>query len=263
MLECGFTFAGRHVSEFDAAFMVTKLPMAAAPDINKTSIAGRNGSLRYPGKTYGEKTLEGTLYLQDADDELISDTELLERISVISAWLQTDGREQLALDAQPERFYLAEVESEVTASTDKWENGACAVKFTLQPFAYHCQTSATKATLLAGVPQEIPLSVPGTVPAPIMATIEATEALDWVDLSCNGKLLRLENLGMEPGSVLKIMAGLDIDEIITIEADGRPSMDRRTENSAEQLFARPGVNTITAQASGGCSLTLEARGRWK
>ena len=67
-----FSFDGIHISDFGAVFLPSKWPGAAKITANEAAVPGRHGTIRYPGETYGEKALEGKLYLIDPDDELMT-----------------------------------------------------------------------------------------------------------------------------------------------------------------------------------------------
>ena len=84
-MDNGFTFAGRHNSELGTAFLVTKWPGSAPMTINDVTISGRDGTIRYPGQTFGTKPFEGNLYILDPDNELMSNTRMMERVREIVA----------------------------------------------------------------------------------------------------------------------------------------------------------------------------------
>jgi predicted phage tail component-like protein len=258
----GFTFAGRHVSQFDAAFLATKWPMAAAATLNKATVPGRHGSLRYPGGTLGEKSLEGILHWTDPDNALITYEEMMDRAYHISAWLQTGKREPLILDAAPDKYYLADVETELPLSTSQWANGACNLKFVLQPFAYALRKVTAQVALAANTAQNIAMHLTGTADAPIGAIVTASAALNWVELAIGGQVLRLENLGMAAGQMLEIKAEPETGELMTVEMGGIPALGKVTAASATPLYASPGQVTVAAKASADCTLALFLRARW-
>lgn len=259
-----FTFNGVHCDAHSVAFVVTSWPVAATPSINKFSIPGRHGTLRYRGTWLGEQRLEGIMYLLSTTDEVISYADMLSRKTGISAWLRPGGRKQLILDAAPDRFYMAEIEDELTISTDEWGNGCIPITFTLQPFAYAITSdSTTTATLAANTGTSMTLSLRGNSAAPIAMELTANATLTWAQLTLNGSTFRLEGMLLSAGQKVLISFDLDTGEVMSITCAGAAGMRYLAASSPACLEARPGANTITAKADAACSLTLSARGRWQ
>lgn len=262
-MDNGFTFDGRHTGEFGVAFIASKWPGSAAVTVNEASVSGRDGTIRYPGETFGEKTLEGTLYILDPDDETMSYTRMMERADEIVPWLQPGGRRRLTLDAMPERFYMAEIKHAIEFTTDEWENGAASLKFTLQPFSYANYADTAACTLAANTEQQITLALRGNRPAPLMATFAASEQISWVQLTIGPKVLRFEGLSLTSGGKLTIDASLDNSEIMTAKIGSTAAMSHITAASSCPFMVQPGANTIRVKASGACSLQVSVRGRWR
>ncbi len=262
-MDGGFRFDGRHVSELGAVFLASKWPSSSAVTVNDASVPGRDGTIRYPGETYGEKALEGKLYLLDPNDELMSYTQMMRRADDVAEWLQPGGRKRLALDATPDRFYMAEIKHALEFTTDEWENGAASLKFTLQPFSYAEYTDGLYYTLAANAEQMQTLSLRGNRPAPLMATITAAAAISWVQLTIGAKVLRLAGMSLASGDVLTIDASLDLSEMMTVKIGKTPARSYITAASSCPFEAQPGGNTVKAKASGACTVSVSARGRWK
>ena len=262
-MDGGISFNGRHISELGAVFLISKWPSSAAVTINDASVPGRDGTIRYAGQTFAEKTLDGKLYLLDPDDALMSYTQMMQRADDVTEWLQPGGRKRLVLDATPDRFYMAEVEHALEFTTDEWENGAASVKFTLQPFSYSEITDAISYTLAANVEQAKTLTLRGNRPAPVMVTITAAAAISWVQLTVGAKVLRLEGMSLASGDVLTIDASLDLSELMTVKIGSTPARGYITAASSCPFEAQPGSNTVKAKASGACAVSVCARGRWK
>ncbi|MEG2253313.1 MAG: hypothetical protein RSC98_09740, partial [Clostridia bacterium] len=195
-MDNGFTFDGRHTDDLGVAFIASKWPGSAAVTANKASVPGRDGSIRYPGETFREKAFEGTLYILDPDDETMSYTRMMERVDEIIPWLQPGGRKRLALDATPERFFMAEIEHAIDFTTDEWENGAASLTFMLQPFSYAEQADTVSYMLAANIEQSKTLTLRGNRPAPIIATFTASAAVSWVQLVIGTKELRFDGLSL-------------------------------------------------------------------
>jgi len=262
-MDNGFTFAGRHNSELGTAFLVTKWPGSAPMTINDVTISGRDGTIRYPGQTFGTKPFEGNLYILDPDNELMSNTRMMERVREIVAWLQPGGQQQLVLDAEPDVFYMAEIVQSIDFVTTEWENGSTQLKFVLQPFAYALHDTSVQYTLAANVEQTKTLTLPGNRPAPMKARVTAQAAITWVQIAIGSKLIRLHNMALISGDVILIDADVTTSEVLTVAINGTPSRGYVTDTSAYPLWAQPGVNAVIASADGACTLAVSARGRWK
>lgn len=263
MDSCEFSFDGHHISEYGATYLISRWPGAAGAAANTAAIGGRHGTLRYPGETYAEKRLTGKLYLLDAQDELLTYAQMIQRIEEIAGWLKPGGRRRLMLDAAPERFYMAEVLDEIAFTTDDWPNGCAEVTFVLQPFAYDEQESAASFTLAANAAQVKTIAVPGNMPAPLLMRLTATEAVNAAELSEGGRTLRLEGLGLGAGGVVEIGAPLENGEIMTCKAHGANAMSKITAASAVPFELAPGLRNLTVKADGACTVRAAARGRWK
>lgn len=264
-MDNGFTFGGIHNSELGTAFLATKWPGSAPLTVNEATIPGRDGTIRLPGQTYGTKTLEGTLYILDPNDELMTNTQMMERISEIMPWLQPGGRQRLILDAEPDRLYLAEIVHGISFTTDDWENGAADLTFVLQPFAYARDERTVQLSVTApnGM-QAKTLTVPGNREAPLQAQITALASMTWVQLSTDMvHRLRLENLTLQSGDVVTIRADIDASEVVTVSVNDTAAKRYVQALSTIPLLLTPGANTITLAAGGACNAIVTARGRWR
>ena len=258
-----FSFDGIHISDFGAVFLPSKWPGAAKITVNEAAVPGRHGTIRYPGETYGEKALEGKLYLIDPDDELMTYAQTLERADEVVAWLRPGGRRRLTLDAMPDRFYMAEITGELSVTTDDWDNGCMALKFTLQPFSYAAHESAVSFVLAANASQSKTLYVPGNMPAPLLLTLTARAAVSTAQVTASGKTLKLSGLGLTAGKVLAIGADVESGEMMTCNADGAPAMGKVTAESTVPYELLPGARSVAVVADGACEVRVAVRGRWK
>lgn len=259
-----FSYGGVHCETHNAVFIVDQWPVAATPVINKYKIPGRHGSIRYPGKTFEEQTLEGRLYLLTNDEEPMTFSDMLLRKTALSVWLHADSRMQLIMDAAPDRFYMAEIEHKLTIITDDWGNGRLDIAFTLQPYSYSVEEDTAAATLDGVNAQNITLTVHGNQPAPIAMELTASASLTWVELTLGGDTLRLENMTLETGQKAVISFDLAVGEIMAVTHNGDAGMQYYAASSPDEgLKASPGSNTISANADAACTLAFSARGRWQ
>lgn len=259
---CEFTFHGHHIREFGAVFLPERWPGAAATAINDASVSGRHGTLRYPGETFGERTLSGRLYLISPDDEPLSYAAMLARAEALCGWLKTGGRGPLILDAAPERLYMAEVKGAISFTTEEWPSGCAEVAFTLQPFAYALRDSLTTVILSPGQAQSVSLYVPGNQPAPLLLTLTASGPLSALRVEADGQVLAFEGLGLGAGGKLSVAAPLETGEVMTCEAGGGSGMCRITAQSAVPFWMSPGLRRMVVEADGAGEMRLGVRGRW-
>ena len=256
-----FTWNGRHSTEFEIASSIKKWPTLPQMAVNKQAVGGRNGTLRYPGGTYNERTLTMQLYL--LADDLEDDAYMLQRGRELARWLAPGERRQLILDAAPEHYFIAEVEKAVELSdSDGWSNGRLEVTFTLQPFYYWRRENRATAVVSANVASTITLSVSGDYVAPLLLDITATEPLDTLCVTCAEQRMRFTGLGMQPGDLLCIDATIATGEVATCTLRGVPHMDKLDHDSDIPLLLQPREpNSITLLADGGCGVTAHATGR--
>lgn len=258
-----FSFGGVHCDEHNAVFIAEGWPVAAPATPNKLALSGVHGTLRYKGKTYGEKLFSGTMYLLDPDDEIITYNEMLSRTTELARWLCADGRHPLVLDAMPDRYYLGEVEDEVTVQADEWGNGSLPLSFVLQPFTYALVESRATNTLAASTAKALTLHLPGNRPAPVGLTLTATgTSLAQVELTLGDRYMKLAGLGLKKNQALHVYHDLAIGEVMRVEIDGVSSLGKLDSTSTIPFEALPGPNTITVKASGAARIDLFARGRW-
>ena len=258
-----FTFGGRHITEFNCFFRASKWPVSGAPILHKTTYPGRHGSIRFPGHTLKEKSYEGVLHMLDYDNGIISDMEMMERADEIGAWLQCDERQPLILDAKPTKYYLGEVESELSLEAERWTNGSMMVKFALQPFAYAIKPITARTALTANSAKMIEVRLPGTAPAPINVQVTAKAALSWLQVTCGGKFVRLENLGMSNTHKLALTAVPERYDLLEVTINGNPAKTKMTKTSAEPFAAAPGRASFAVIASGACDVEISLQARWR
>jgi phage-related protein len=257
-----FAFNGIHCDAHNAAFVVESWPVAPAPTINKHSIPGRHGTIRYPGTFRGEQALTGMLYLLSSTGEVISYADMLTRKTAIAAWLCPGGRKRLILDAAPDRFYMAEIEQELTISTDEWGNGCIHIVFSVQPFTYATVEDVAETTLAADTAKNVSLTLKGNQPAPLAMELTASAALTWAQLTLGGKTIRLEGMSLASGQKAIISYDLEAGEVMAITHNGAAGMRYLAASSKVPFEAQAGSNTISARSSAASALKLTARGRW-
>lgn len=135
-----FTFDGKHcLNDMGCVFVMDIIDAVPGIYANKYEISGMSGTLRYSSGEirFREKQMSGSLYFvkPTANDGLLSDAEIMERLHKVSSWLGNAERASLILDSDISRKYDAEIIDGASLSNKDWENGSVKVKFILQPFA--------------------------------------------------------------------------------------------------------------------------------
>ncbi|NLI05384.1 MAG: hypothetical protein GX483_09020 [Actinomycetaceae bacterium] len=132
-----FTFAGKHChNDFGLIFVPNKQDLLPKMELYKNKISGKEGTIRAVGNVLSEKQYSGDLYIVNKNnpDKLLTQSEIQARLDEVKYWLYKTDRERLIFDSNSSRYYLADIEKEVTVSYDKWANGVIDVNFTLQPY---------------------------------------------------------------------------------------------------------------------------------
>lgn len=265
-----FSFCGRHCEEFGVAFLPTQYPFVPAQAVPSTAIAGRHGTLRWPGRTFKPRYLRGTMYLLDTrgDGAPITTEEMLRRASEIAQWLcGQDGRGRLILDALPDRYFVAEADAEAVWKDTDWASGSAAISFACQPFARSIREDTASADTAAETAKTVALSVSGNHETLLAFDVKNTSqsVMNTATIETPGERFDFTGLALAAGETLS--ARYTEDDILRLEITGvdgavRSAMPMRTENSDDDLLLSPGRNTITIKTQRACSVKLSARGRW-
>ena len=264
-----FSFNGKHCDDFGVAFLPSAYPLVPAQNIPQTSISGRHGTLRWPGRTFSSKTLKGKLYFLNTsgDDAPISTDELLERAGDVAAWLcGTDGRGKLILDALPDRYFIAEVSTEAALTDENWNSGEATITFTCQPFAYAVREDRATFQTSSNAAKSAALSVRGNAETMLAFRVTcASGTMNTVTVETPTCRFNFAALGMTAGETLAAryaQADILLLEIEDVDGSARSAMAMRTTDSDDDLLLSAGSNTVTIKTERPCSVELTARGRY-
>ena len=265
-----FSFNGKHCVEMNVAFLPSQYPFIAGQNVPSLTVAGRHGSLRYPGRTFKPKPYRGTLYWlnDDGSSDPITTEEMLRRASDIAAWLcGLDGRGQLILDALGDRYYIAELADESALTDVDWMSGQAAIAFNCQPFARSIHENTASLNAEAGNAKSVNLSVSGNYETPLAFSVINTSGSTMNALTIRTKQERFTFSGLALASGETLTASYTEEDILLLRIEGtdgalRSAMGARTTDSDDDLLMDPGVNTVTIEAEKACTVKLMARGRW-
>lgn len=264
-----FSFQGKHCGEMGVTFLPSQYPFVPAQNVPTAAIAGRHGTLRFPGRTFRPRYYKGTMYLiGSGDDEPITTEEMLLRGAELARWLcGQDGRGELILDALPDRYYIAEVDTEALLTDTDWENGSAAISFTCQPFARSIRESETSASTTADAAKTMSISASGNVKTVLAFDVKNTSnsMMDTATIETASERFDFVGLAMEKDETLSARYTQDdllLLAITGVDGEERSAMALRTTDSDDDLLLTPGVNMVTIKTQRACSVRLSARGRW-
>ena len=265
--ETGITFAGHHCAEYGAICRIERWPVLPKATVNKVAISGRNGSVRYPGKTYAERTLECLLYLVDPGGsyEPLGYPEMRDRLSQIAGWLGAEGRAPLTLDCTPDRYWIAEVEGVTEAEDTDWPSGALDVSYTLQPYEYALHPHSITVASAAATSQQQVLYLDGTQPAPLDMHITNTGpgALSYVWVGAGSWVQILSGMALPVGQHMSVWTDIEAGDVQRIEVRGQPGKRYLHQDSnCVTITLQPGRNVISYYTDRACTVRWEARARW-
>jgi len=206
-----FTFAGKHcLNDMGCVFVMDNMDAVPAIHANKYEISGMSGTLRYStgDVRYKERQMTGSLYFvkPTANDGLLSDSEIMDRLHAVASWLGNAERADLILDSDISRKYEAEIVDGASLTRKDWENGSIKVKFILQPFASTIASKSLSSSLTLEASKASYVSLVSLVPdgigaaTPLVVTVKNTgstvttlriyyrdEQNAWKNLMLNGQ----------------------------------------------------------------------------
>lgn len=256
--ETGFTFNGIH-SRRDMGLLYAEKDghrMAPTIDRNTYEISGVSGTLLLDGERWRPFTFEGTLY---PAEERKTQTEAQRLLRAVVEWLTVPGRKRLAFDYEPDKFYLAEVDGELSWSLKNWFGGEIAVKFRAQPFAYSLVPDVVAKTLTQEE-DELRLFVDTGRPAPLTLVISntGTATITGVEI---GEDIQLSGLTLATGQTLTI----SMEPPVAADIDGTGALQYA--ETFNQVQLGKGLNVIPVKLTHGsgafeAAVRATARGRW-
>lgn len=258
--EINFTFAGKHCLRDFGCVWVERDGRPFAPAITRNSyeIAGTDGTALLPGETRSEMEISGTLVLVQ---EPRNQHEAQQRMREIARWLM-DGRKQLIYDYEPERYYLAQVDDELTWSLGGWFGGEIGVTFKMQPCAYnlHADKASARTT---GNAVKLGLTVRTQRPAPLEVIIKNTGGapITGAAITAQGKRAVFEAMSLAADQSLTVTMEPPIGAVFSTGESALPfahAFDHITLDRGAQT-----VDVALTYGSGtpGATVTASARGR--
>lgn len=136
--ESGFSFGGKRCEEFGCLWMPDD-EMQVAPEYerNEYELPGVRGTLLVgEGESYDAlkaETMEisGRLVFKD---EPRTHMEAMRRLRAVRTWLS--GRKRLIWDAEPDVYYMAQIDEAMTYTYKNWFGGELEITWKIMPVAY-------------------------------------------------------------------------------------------------------------------------------
>ena len=136
--EAGFSFGGKHCEEYGCLWMPDE-EMQIAPEYERSEyeMPGVRGTLLVEdGQSYDVLRAEpmeisGRLVFRE---EPKTHMEAMRRLRDVRTWLS--GRKRLSWDAEPDVFYMAQIDEGMTYSYKDWFGGELEITWKIQPVAY-------------------------------------------------------------------------------------------------------------------------------
>ncbi len=130
-----FSFNGIESSSFNLVCKSIKRPLLPEAKLKRVELPGSSGAYDFEDHEYALRSLTMRITYEGTSFE-----ELRSRARSIAAWLSTSKWEQLIINDEPDKYYLAKVTPEIDLSTTL-EAGEAEIVFDCQPFAYSVNES--------------------------------------------------------------------------------------------------------------------------
>lgn len=130
------------------------------------------------------------------------------------------------------------------------------------PFWQDATATTVTDTLTANTEKTKTVTVPGSAPNVLDVSFKntANSATETFEVNVNGKTMKLTSLSLANGKFLLITHGTD--DILRITEDGVSAYGKQTAGGAEDLYLKPGDNTVKVKASTAGEIILNCKGRY-
>jgi len=261
VVECNFTFDGRHcLRDFDC-FYIFKRDRPVSPDstFRTFEISGADGDQIYgDGRTHKVVTHKGTLYLMHTP---ANDAVAMRIYRQIGAWLKV-GRRRLIWDFEPDKYLLAEISEGTDYTESGWPDGGLQIALRCQPMAYDLQEVSVSATIADTAAHALTLPLYTGEPAPVCCDIANTGAatITGATVAVGGKQVTFSGLSLTAGQTLLINMEAPIGATIGTNCalNKATRFDYLTASGAVTVAVTLAFGSGTKQAT----VKVHARGRW-
>lgn len=255
-----FTFAGRHLYRDMGCEYYANDPRALSPAVkrNEYQIAGRSGTVIYPGGVWQPMKESGIIVSRDD-----ADAEALEtRMRRVLEWLAVPetGRGRIVFDSRPDVYREAQIDAAPAVSYSKWPRGALNVTLVMQPIARALIASRQTITV-TGPTADLVLLHHTQLPAPLTVEIKNTGTAPITHCSIcvpeRACEIRLGNLSLAADQTLRVSSEAGAAGAWIIDADGSAHSAVGCIEAWGDLCAMQG-DVLRMTQSGGTCMTLTA-----
>jgi len=239
----GFSFNGRHCSEFGLAVKSKNRQLLPTSNDIYVDIPGRHGSFHFPGE------------LQDRVIELecafvgTSRENLREKARQIAAWLYTKEKAVLSFDDEPGKYYYAKLDGAINLE-QLFVLATFTLTFRCEPLAYGAEAQADF------VSDQATITNPGTFEAlPIFNATFTAIASEW-KVTLGTKYVRVVH-SFQISDTLEVNCATGA----VLINSGR-SLDKLDWQNSEFFALAPGENTLTITPPAVCTATVRFNPRW-
>lgn len=126
----GFTFNGKHSSEFGVFLLSTDRALLPEMTRREKTLSRKNGAYDFGDNLYTKRVISATLTF--FNDDMIANKIQARNIA---AWLNSKEARKLVFDDEPDKYYYARIYSPLNFATQQ-AIAEISIEFECQPFAY-------------------------------------------------------------------------------------------------------------------------------
>lgn len=248
---------GVQLDEIDPRIIIKGIEEGAGKEsTGSVSLGGRDGT-RITGKRRDMVEIQVRFGVNTKSWEMEAREEVLE---AISAWAFRGG--YLTISYKPgRRLYCDEVVT--PGAGDAWKRtNEYTITFRAHAVPYWQQDPAQSAATGTGMSGSGSIQVAGSARTVCDAELRNMSGANiaTATITVGGYQMTFTDLGLGDGETLTISH--DDRGVLAIRIGARSVMSKRTEGSADDLFAEPGGVRFSFTAQRACKLTISCRGRY-
>ena len=239
----GFTFNGRHSSEFRLWMKSKNRQIFAGSTDVYPIIPGKDGSYLFPGGLLDKEiTMECSFVATSLENLRIKEKELI-------SWLYTVARGILSFDDEPGRYYQAKLAGSIDPN-QIFKLETFDLKFRCEPFAYGTEVTNNFAA------DSVVVANAGTAPTPIIINATFTATATEFKVTLGTKYIR----------VVHAFANTNTLQINTATGEvlinGARAMNKLDWQYSQFFSLAVGENTLAITPTGKCTATIKMTPRW-
>jgi len=248
---------GAQLDEVDSRIIIKGIEEGAGKESVGSVSRGAGDGTRITGKRRDTVEVQVRFSLNIRRNDLQTRSDIFE---AINAWAAKGGYLTVNYKAG-RRLYADEVV--LPGAGDQYNRtNEYTITFRAHAIPYWEQDPLQSVATGTGTSASGEINVPGSARTVCAAHLKNMSGANiaTATITINGYTMAFENLGLGSGETLIITH--NDKGVLSIKAGGRSAMAKRTEGSADDFFADPGVNSFSFSAQRACTLTVKYRGRF-